>query len=440
MSKFLIVFVLTYAGGLVATLLLEASWGIYLYEVEYFLNPPIRWWYGSLPELRYSLIIAVCILVSYLIRKQNYSGNRLFDVPQTKWLLMMSIMMIIISFYAVWPEMHSKTLRTYLKLMVFLAISYKVIDTPKKFERLIWAFLIGSFYLGWVAHSTGRTMGGRLEGIGPSDTGGDSNPTAANLIAAVPILLFYLIKGKTWQRLLSLLFLAYIVDGIILINSRGAFVGLVVSCSYLVAVYVFFNKNVTINERVKIMGVILIGVCMFIYLTDVTFWERMMTITEQAEAGDSGLGRIFFWMKTFDMVKQHPFGVGVWGYQYLSPQFIPEAMLAGGKGMRAVHSTYFQVLAEYGYLGVPIFAGLILSTFRLMRKTKHYLRDKGELYLYYQGIALESGFIAFLTASAFIDRLQAEILHWFILFIACFGNIYLLKNHDTEKVKVAVSK
>ena len=436
MSKFVLAFILSYAGGLAASIFIDASWGIYLYEMEYFLNPPARWWYGSLPELRFSFIIAVCILISYVIRINKYSQNRIFEIPQAKWLLMLLIMMIIVSFYAVWPVKHSSNLIKFLKILFFLVITYKVIDSPLKFERMIWAFLVGNFYIGWVAHGSGRTGGGRLEGIGPSDTGGDSNATAALLITAVPVLLFYLIKGKNWQRILSLILLAFIIDGIVLVNSRGAFLGLVVGCAYQMMFYVIFNKTEALKERIKIIGCIFVGVCLFVYLTDVTFWERMTTIFGDAESTTGGRGRIFFWMRTFEMVKQHPFGLGTWGYQYLSPQYIPEEMLTNGR--RAVHSTYFQVLANFGYIGPLIFGGLILSSFRFMRKIRHYLQSKENQYLYYQGIAIESGFVGFLVASAFIDRLYGEILYWLILFIACFGNIYYLKNG--QYAPIAASK
>jgi O-antigen ligase len=104
---------------------------------------------------------------------------------------------------------------------------------------------------------------------------------------------------------------------------------------------------------------------------------------------------------------------------------MPEAMLSGGR--RAVHSLYFQCLAERGYIGFIIFMSLVFSNFRLMRKTKRTILLNGELTLYYQGIALESSFIVFLTASAFINRLHAEILYMLMLFIGCFGNIYYIK-------------
>ena len=439
MSKFVIAFVLTYIGGIAATILMDVSWGIYLYQLQYFLNPSSRWWYGHghLPHLRYSFIIAVIIFVSFIFKIKQYSENRLFDVPQTKWLLAFMVMMFIVSFYAVWPEVHDAFLINHFKLMIFLVVAYKVIDTPEKFEKMIWVYLLGNFYVGWVSHSLGRTGFGRLEGTGPADTGGDGNSTAAILMTAVPILIFYIIKGKLWQRVLSLFMLAFIMDAIILINSRGAFLGLVIALTYMMAFFVFFNKKVKAKERIKLMGMIVAGICLFVYLTDATFWERMGTIKGEASVEKGAGGRKFFWMKTFDLVEQHPFGVGGWGYQYLSHEFLPDEMLTNGSvGLRrrAVHSIYFQCFAEYGYPGIPIFGGLLLSTFLFMRKSKRYLFNKGKFLLYYQGIAIESGLVGYLTSAIFLSLLYPEILYWFILFTACFGNIYMLKDRGLDKM------
>jgi O-antigen ligase len=185
------------------------------------------------------------------------------------------------------------------------------------------------------------------------------------------------------------------------------------------------------------MGMIVAGICLFVYLTDTTFWERMGTIKGGSSVEMRGGSRIFFWMKTFDLVKQHPFGVGGWGYQYLSHEFLPDEMLTGGSGglrRRAVHSTYFQCFAEYGYPGIPIFGGLLLSTFLFMRKSKRYLFNKGKFFLYYQGIAIESGLVGYLTSAIFLSLLYPEILYWFILFTACFGNIYMLKDRGLDKM------
>ena len=439
MSKTAIIFLLTYFGGAAAAIIAEAAYGIYLYELLYFLNPAIRWWHGGLPVIRYSFIVAIVILIGYFIRKDKYSENRLFDVPQTKWLLSLTIVMGLVSFIAAWPERHQEIYSNHVKVVLFVALAYKIIDTPPKFEKLIWAFLIGQFYLGWVAHFTGRDYTGRLEGVGPADSGGDSNAMGAVLITAVPILVFYLIEGKKiWQKIAAAIVLAFVMDGIILVNSRGAFLGLLGSLLYF-SYFIFFKSIKNIQFKLKMAGGLIVGILLFIYLTDASFWDRMSTITniEQTETAEGeevlseGASRTYFWKKGLELVQSYPFGVGGWGYMYLSPQFIPKEMLSRGRGqmggLRAAHSTWIQALTEYGYVGFILFLGYLISNFNLMRKVRRFFMSNRDYYLYYQGISITAGFVAFLGAATFIDQLYIEMMYWFPAFMACFANIYWIK-------------
>ena len=69
----------------------------------------------------------------------------------------------------------------------------------------------------------------------------------------------------------------------------------------------------------------------------------------------------------------------------------------------------------------------------MMRHARKYVFEKNDTYLFYQNVAINGGFIGFLTAGIFIDRLSAEMMYWFPLFNACFYNIYYLKKGDYKQ-------
>lgn len=427
MNKSVIIFVLTYFCGLVSTALVDVSYGVYLYQLHYFLNPVERWWYGSLPHLRYSFIIAVFMIFGFFRQYYPFQKNRLRDLPQVKWVVAMLIMMAVISLYAVWPTFHEKYFIQFFKLLLFLAIAYKCIDTPTKFERMIWVYLIGNFYVGWMAHDTGRTANWRLEGIGMTDAV-DSNGAAAVLITSVPIFIFYLIKGRPWQKIVSLVCLAFVFDGIILINSRGAFLGLFVAGLYF-AFMIMKERLLTRSIKLKIVAIGLVGVALFVYLTDEAFRERMWTIVAHATGEETEeTSRIFYWKKSLEVANRHPLGAGVHGYNYYSPQLLPEKYLTKN-GTRSVHSTYFQALSEFGYLGPILLFGFILSNFVMVWKVQEFVWKYKNDYLYLQILSISSSLIAFLIAAAFLDRLYAEMMYWLPMFIACFTNIYQFKGN-----------
>lgn len=402
-----------------------------MYVLQYWLNPRTRWWYHSLPSVRWSFVIAVAMMLAFFLKMDKYSENRFFRPPPTKWLILNAMMLVLISNWAVWPTMHDKFVQDHIKLLVFIGIAYKVVDTPIKFERMMMTSVIGAFYVSYETKRVGRNMFGRVEGTGPADSGGDANNAAASLISVVPLLVYFTIrshlrKEKLWKRLFLLLFCAYIFNGIVLINSRGSFIGL--SLSFLYFGYrTWTHKLVTWKHRFQMILLALAGIGGFLYLADDAFWERMASISEESESETGGGGRLLFWSIALDMVKVYPLGVGGWGFAYLSPQYVPQEFMPRNANIRAVHSLYFQCLVERGYLGAALWLTLMASSIFLIRKTQKFLYEQKDNSNFFLGLALESGFLAFLAAATFLNRLNSEILYWQVLFAMCFGNIYMLK-------------
>ncbi|MBS4067211.1 MAG: hypothetical protein KGZ62_01255, partial [Sulfurimonas sp.] len=177
-SKTALIFLIVFFFGCLATLLRTPYYGILLYEVQYFFNPPARWWYGDLPDFRYSFLIVLLITIGFVPRLSQFRENRLFAAPPIKWLVLMIGVVLISFMWAVSYETHLEFTIRYLKIIFFALLAYKLVDTPKKMEGVLAVYLVGIFYLSWIAWEGGRTSGGRLEGIGCADTM-DANGSAA---------------------------------------------------------------------------------------------------------------------------------------------------------------------------------------------------------------------------------------------------------------------
>lgn len=425
-----ILYIIVYFGGIAASFLLDVSWGVCLYEIQYFFYPESRWWHANIPGFFSSFLISIIIIIAYALNREEYRATSLNSAPQTKWLIALFLLMCTVGFYALSPERHWEYVISHFKLLLIMSIAYKVIDSPVKFERMVFFYLLGVFYLGWEAFSVGRSSGGRLEGIGSVD-GQDANDTAAAMITAIPVLFYYLMNGKKWQQALAFISMAFIVNGVILINSRGAFLGIITAFIYICSQIFFKSRDKIKRYRFKTFLFIVFAAGLFFYLADSLFWARMATLVgleESIQAGNTP-ERLYFWIKAIGVAMDYPMGTGVMGFQILSPQFLPEEMLT--QGMRAVHSTPFQVLAEYGFLGFFLFLRLLMSNFSMLKDMKRYFLSKGEVDLFFKTVSIEAGFIAFMTASFFIDRYYAVVFYWIMLFIACFHNSYFLKTENT---------
>lgn len=428
MPKITLIFVIAFLGSIYAIFYYDAYYGLLMYVAVYFFNPNSTWWGASLPQVRYMFIISLLTIIGFLLRYNKYSDNHIFDAPQSKWIFSLIILMGLVSFIAVWPENHWKYYPDFVKYQIFVFLMLKMVDTPEKFEKIIGVYILSVFNTAWLAHSIGRQEGDRLgTGVIP---GSDENGVSAMLAPVVPFLLFYILEGRRWQKLASLFALAYVFDGIILCNSRGGFLAIVGLTIYM-GYFLLFKKVKDYNYKLKV-GIGVIGaICLFFYLVDPAFIGRASSLKKGAEADGSGEhSRIYFWMKAIDMAKDHPYGTGAGGYMFLSPQYLPgEVLVPPFVGQRAEHSIWAQFLAEYGFLGLTLFIGLVFSNFNLLRKLRNMFNDAANSNLYFQSVALGASLIARLIANSFLSTVYSETGYWIMGFIAVFGNIYLNKRN-----------
>jgi hypothetical protein len=432
MSKFALFFLMIFFGGIISALLLTPAASFIVYQIVYFLNPDIRWWSASIPGIRYSLI-SVLVMIFVLI--SHYKSFSLVapwkEQSVFKWMIALLIYYFIGLSFAIVPVMHERFAIEFAKLILIMLIAYKIVHTEKALDACLWAYVIGATYIGYMAREVGRDGQGRVEGIGMVDTGGDSNSTAAAMVPALIILMYLAWLGNKKTKLVAAFCGAFIANGVVLINSRGAFLG-ALSGSLFFLFFMIFSKYQRKGQRATAILTILAALGGTLYVADDLFWSRMQTIQQVDDGAASGSHRIEFWLATFDLLKDHPLGVGVQGYVELSPNYLPEHYFEGRKVGKAVHSMWFQMLAELGYVGFFLLLALLISTLRLSRRTKQHILNAGNYNAYFKVLALEGALISFLVAGSFIDRARAEVLYWLILFIAIAANIYLFRNSNQQ--------
>jgi O-antigen ligase len=105
------------------------------------------------------------------------------------------------------------------------------------------------------------------------------------------------------------------------------------------------------------------------------YWDRMATITASSEGRDeSAASRLHFWRVAIRMANDHPLlGVGQIGFQ---PAYDRYDWTEGEYGRRrAVHSSWFGVLADQGYLGLTMFAALFVAAFHACSRARAITRE-----------------------------------------------------------------
>lgn len=432
----LFLFLFVYVSGFYFSLTRTPTFAFVLYEAVYFFYPQERWWGYLIPSISYSFYVVAFMGFLYLFKKDKGNTYSIMAVPQTKWMWILFFYWVLIGFIAVYPERHWEATNNYFKMLVTMCVAFYLVNDEKDFDLVIWGYLFGAWYLGFVAYQTGRNSGDRIEGIGTVDTGGDANMTAATLVPALVLSLYYFwFSKKTWQKALFVLSGAFIANAIVLINSRGSFLGIITSISFFM-VKIYFSRPRTKNQMFK---AILFTVCGFVCgaaVVDESTIERFRSIEEEGKEIDedeqSGATRVLFWMATLDLVTDYPLGAGVGTFEYYGQYYVPATLNMGGEN-RAVHSTWFEALSDLGYPGFVLFLLLLYSSMKALNKCRVQLKEKNEVVNYYKVVAIQAGFIGFIVTMTFINRLRSEILYWMILYSIIAYKIYVLKPNVIKK-------
>jgi putative inorganic carbon (hco3(-)) transporter len=186
--------------------------------------------------------------------------------------------------------------------------------------------------------------------------------------------------------------------------SRGAFL----ACAAMGGVYLLRSRQ----KLRAIAGIVVIVTIVLPVLPD-AFWARMDTI-QTYEEDDSATGRLHFWEVALAMADANPwFGVGFNAYKdaYNTYDFSHGEY---GKG-RSVHSSFFGVLADTGYMGFVLWMAILVSAFwSCYWIQKHAARESLPVELTHGAVALEASLVAFVVSGSFLPGQYGEMFWHFI--------------------------
>lgn len=444
MSKFGLLFLLVLSYGCYLMLTTGPVVGIYLYELVYFLRPDFRWWGAGIPSLSYSFLIIIFTFLMYVVHIKKVSKTSVIKQPEFRWLGFMMLVYIGVSLVAVNKGMHKTFLIELLKSFVILFLFIKLIDNKEKLHKALAAYLVGCAYIGWEAYRVGRNAQGRVEGIGVVDAP-DSNGVAATMVAAIPIMVYFFWRMEWKWKICVMVLGALIANGLVLINSRGAFLGAAAGAGFIF-LHLIFSKYKLPKQKLMVTLMLVAGAVAVVQVTDKAFWDRMYTIKTTASKDSEGSGgkRINYWLATFDMVEDYPLGLGIYGYQTVSPLYLTdesyfETYKHDGVKVRAVHSMWFQALSEIGWVGVIAFFMALARLGWRQRQMKKFLISENRIQDYYLVVAIQAGLLSFLVAGTFIDAFRHNILYWFIGFCIITNMLFHPDNQADQQTKAAVS-
>jgi O-antigen ligase len=198
-------------------------------------------------------------------------------------------------------------------------------------------------------------------------------------------------NANKYRRIFAGVGLILAISGVIATQSRGGLLGIAAILSF------FLYQKVKNPVVVAIFGVLgMLAMMVFAGIAD-----RQSGGATESGVDESAMGRIYAWQAAINMAIANPFtGVGVnnffVNYYFYSPHW-------DGKN-HAVHSTWFQVLGETGFVGLCVFLLVIAAIYRSLSRVLCINKLKFNPDVAVNANALKAGLIGFMVAGTFLTQ------------------------------------
>lgn len=303
-----------------------------------------------------------------------------------------------------------------------IVITYFMIVLITDYTKLRLVFLILVLFLGAEGAKQGWVYLITTPGWGANPNSipflGDNNGVAVGMLMLVPIVaLLAQTTQRRWARFGFWFLLIGVLFRALSTYSRGGFL----ACIALGGTYWLRSRK---KLRV-LLGMAIVVAIVLPSLTD-TYWERMNTISSSstkdeastnAEQQDGSVqGRLHFWRVAVAMANANPL-LGVGHYCYLAAYNAYDFSNGLYGQRRAVHSSFFGVLAEGGYVGSVLYGLIVYSAWRSCQRVRKLTTKHPTLLpLAQSATALETSLVVFLVGGSFLTFQYIELVWHYIGF------------------------
>lgn len=353
--------------------------------------------------------------------------------PSLMWLFIFWTLVIIgIVFSSGRGIAMAEFINSYWKIIVMtLAVTW-VITTPKQFEQVSKTIIFSGLLVGLVALynasngidlvegtrvSIGRSFGSML---------GDPNDLALVLLFPLAFTVSQLVEKRSsiWIRGFALLTCLILCLSILETQSRGGLLGALSVFGY------FASKHIKCKTLVLILAVVA-AISLYI-VADINV--RVSGGAAETGIDASAMGRLYAWEAAFKMALDNPLtGVGLDNFYY--NYFFYSSYWDGMN--HAVHSTWFGILAETGFVGLIIFIALIVSLLKTSLRSISLITKQSDITLSVGANAVLSGLIGTIVSGTFLT--QGFV--WPIYILAALTIVInRIVQTDTQNEKLASSQ
>jgi len=372
--------------------------GILVFSWLGYMNPH-RYTWGPAHDFPFAQVVAIVTLIGYILTKEK---DRIHLERETVLIISLWIIFTLTSFWAFYPDrawaMWSKTSKIF--LISLLTISLFTDQGKLRYLMLTIALSLG--LLGLKGGIFAILTGGSYNVRGPDGSfiaGEGDFGLALNMTLPLLFFLSNIEKDPRLRLLLKSCFFLSIL-AIIFTYRRGAFLTL----SAVILLLLIRSQRRLLATFFLIIALILSP----IIITE-KWVKRMETITTY-EKDSSAMGRIYAWRTAFRVAEVRPFSGA--GFDGLTGRTIDLYSPNPSETAADVHSIYFEVLGEHGFIAFGLYGLLLLSTFltlkwlqqvSLLNERLYWVRPYAEM--------LQTSLLAYMIGGAFLGRAYFDLFY-----------------------------
>ena len=359
-------------------------YGLCVYIGFNIVRPEMLFWGGQTGNIVFKISLLATILGYLRLRPNKRAISSCREFWLLLWIWLATVVSLQVSDFPLEPRAwyySDELLKLWILGCLILGLVFSK-DNLLKLQYVVMACISIISLWGIDQHFRGNA---RLEGLG-GGAYGDSNG-----VAAVGVLYFAIALNKFLTETRKKYKIAWLISSILIVSliiftqSRGGFLGLVVSVVYL---------SLRTRRKKKLIIVCCIAIFAATPFLAKEYTARLNTITVEDEELDLSAGsRLVLWQAGLLMFKDYPvFGVGLLNFakakapykMQLAGKYDPDLLDYSFRGYKVGHGTYFtQLMAEGGLLlTIPyvwLICGFLVGALRVGRSAQghndHSLRD-----------------------------------------------------------------
>ena len=375
--------------GTLPCILMRPYIGLLVWSWLGYMNPH-RLCYGFAVSFPWVYMVAVVTIASLLFSRESKK------VPWSAvsvLLLMFLLWTGLTTFYALVPDSAWIKWQEFAKVMVMVFVTLILVNNRERLHWLVWMIVASLGFYGVKGGVFTLVQGGANHVLGPPGSFiADNNALALALCMTLPLMRYLQLHSPLKSVRVGLGF-SMLFTGIAILGtySRGGLIGLAIAAGAL-----FLKSR---GRLAVVLVVVAVGFAGSHFMP--AEWTARMGTLHNAQQTDSGETRIQSWQFSANVALHRPLLGGGFNMYQSTPVwelYGPEDAVP-----RAVHSNYFRVLGEQGFLGLALFATLLFASWKNCSRVRKRSRDIPDMrWAFDMASMLQVSLVAFMAAGTFL--------------------------------------